>query len=61
MEKTVNDITTKTRQSKKPMKYTDKEEVGGSFNFKTPKHNIMHTPFYSDISEFFGNLQGMLN
>ena len=32
MEETVHGITTKTRQRKKSMTFTDKEEVEGSFN-----------------------------
>ena len=43
------------------MTSTDKEEVEGSYNFKTFKSNTMHAFFYSNISEFSGNLQGMLN
>ena len=43
------------------MTYTDKDEVEGSFNLKTSRNNIMHTFFYSNISEFDGNLQGMLD
>ena len=43
------------------MTSTDKEEVSLSFNLKTSRNNTMHTLFYYNISEFSGNLQGMLN
>ena len=43
------------------MTSTDKLEVEGSFNLKTSRNNTMHIFFYSNISEFDGNLQGMLN
>ena len=45
----------------KSMTTTDKDEVEGSFNLKTYRHNIMYTLFYSNISEFYGNFQGMLD
>ena len=61
MEETVHDITTKNRQRKKPMTTTDKDEVEGYFNFKTTRNNIMYNLFYSNISEFSSNLQGMLD
>ena len=59
MEETVHDITTKMRQRKKSMTWTNKEEVEGSFNLTKPGNNNMHTLFYSIISEFGGNLEGM--
>ena len=61
MGETVHDLVTKIIQKKKSMTYTDKVEVDGSFNLKTLKHNIMHNFFYSNISDFSGNLQGMLH
>ena len=42
------------------MTCTDKEEVEGSFNLKNYGTNTTHTFFYSNISEFDGNLEGML-
>ena len=42
------------------MTSTDKEEVEGSFNLKN-RINNMHTFFYSNISDFAGNLEGMLD
>ena len=61
MGETVHDITTKTRQRKKSMTWTNKEEVEGSFNLTKPGNNTMHTFFYNNISEFSGNLEGMLD
>ena len=43
------------------MKYTDKEDVEGSFNLKTSRSNNMYTLFYSNISEFSGNLGGIID
>ena len=39
----------------------DKEEVEFSFNYKNPGTNTMHAFFYYNISEFAGNLEGMLD
>ena len=61
MEETVHDITTKIGQINKSMKYTDKEEVDGSFILKTSRNNTMHTFFYSNISEFAGKFQVMID
>ena len=61
MEETVHDLTTKIRQRKKSMTCTNKEELEGSFNLKKPGNNTMHTFFYSKISEFGENLEGMLD
>ena len=61
MEETVQDITTKIIQRKKLTTCTDKEEVEGSFNRKTPWNNTMHTLFCSNISEFSVNLEGILD
>ena len=58
MEETFHDLTTKIRQRKKSMKYTDKDYVEGYFNFKKYGSNNMHTFFYSNISEVSGNLEG---
>ena len=38
------------------MTSTDKEDYEGSFNLKTLRNNTIHTLFYSNISEFSGNL-----
>ena len=43
------------------MTSTDKDEVEGSFNFKTSKSINTHTFFYYNISEFAGNLEGMID
>ena len=40
---------------------TNKEEVEGNFNLTKPGTNNMHTFFYSDLSEFAGNLEGILD
>ena len=61
MEETVHDLTTKIRQRKKPMTTTDWEYVEWSFNLKTSRHNIMYTFSYSNIYEFAGDLEGVLN
>ena len=61
MEETVHNITTKIRQSKKSMTWTNKEKVEGSFNLTKPANNTMHTFFYSNISEFGGNLEGIMD
>ena len=61
MEETVHDITTKMRQRKKSMTWTNKEEVEGHFKLTKTGNNTMHTFFNSNISEFGGNLEGMLD
>ena len=61
MEETVHSITTKMRQRKKSMTWTSKEEVEGSFNLTKPANNTMHNFLNSNISEFGGNLEGMLD
>ena len=61
MEENVHDLTTKIRQRKKSTTYTDKDFVKGSFNLKKYRSNNMHTFFYFNISEFSGNLEGMLD
>ena len=61
MEETVNDITNKIRQRKKSITCTDKEEFDGSFDLKKTGNNTMHTFFYSNISEFTGNLEVILD
>ena len=43
------------------MTSTDKYAVEGSFNLTTLRHNTMHNLFYSDIYEFAGSLQGILD
>ena len=43
------------------MTWTNKEEVEGSFNLTKPGNNTMHTFFNNNISEFGGNLEGMIN
>ena len=60
MEETVHDLTTKIRQRKKSVTYTDKDYVEGSFNLRKYRSNNMHTLFYSNISEFAGNLEEFL-
>ena len=40
---------------------TDKDAVEGSFSFKTYRHNIVYNFVYSNISEFAGNLQVILD
>ena len=60
-EETVHDLTTKTRQRKKYMTYSDKDYVEGSFNLKKSRSNNMHTFFYCNMSEFAGNLEGILD
>ena len=40
---------------------TDKEIVEGYFNFKKPGNNTMRTFFYSNISEFAENLEGVID
>ena len=61
MEETVHDITTKMSQKKKSMTWTNKEEVEGHFNLTKPGNNTMHTFLNSNISEFGGDLEGMLD
>ena len=61
MEETVHDITTKIIQRKKSMTWKNKEEVKGSFNLTKPGNNNIHTFSYSNISEFAGNLEGILD
>ena len=46
---------------KKSMKTIDKYVVQGSFKLKTYRHNIMYILFYSNIYEFAGNLEGILD
>ena len=43
------------------MTCTDKENVEGSLDLKKLVNNTMHTFFYSNISEFAVNLEGMLD
>ena len=43
------------------MTTTDKYEAEGSFNSKIPRHNILFTLFYSNITEFARKLQLMLD
>ena len=61
MEETVHDLTTKMRQRKKSMTWTNKKKVEGSFNLTKPGNNTMHNFFYNNISEFGGNLESMLD
>ena len=61
MEEIVHDLTTKIRQRKKSMTCTNKAEVAGTFNLTKPGNNTMHTFFYFSISEFGGNLEGILD
>ena len=43
------------------MTCTDKDIIEVSFNLKQSGSNTMHTLFYSNKSEFAGNLNGMLD
>ena len=43
------------------MTWTNKEEVEGSFNLTKPGNINMHNFLYNNISEFGGNLEGMLD
>ena len=61
MEEKAHDITTKIRQRKKSMTWTSTEEFEGSFNLTKPGKCTMHTFFYSNISEFGGYFEGMLD
>ena len=61
MEETFHGITTKNRQIKKSMTSADKDKVEGCLNLKTSMNNIMRTFFYSNIYEFAGNLQGIID
>ena len=51
----------KSDKGKKAMTCNDKEEVEGSFNGKKIGTNPMHTFFYSIVSDFADNLEGMLD
>ena len=42
------------------MTTTNEYEVEGSFNLRKPRHNIMYTLFYSNISEFAVNPEGII-
>ena len=42
------------------MTTTSKDEVEGYFNLKTSRYNFMYNLFYTNISEFFGNWEGMM-
>ena len=61
VEEIVNNLTTKIRQRKKSMTTTDKEDGEGSFYLKTSIHNIMYNFFYSNVSDFTGYWEGMLD
>ena len=61
MEEIVPYLATKNIQRKKSMTTTDKDAVEGYFNLKKSIHNVIHTLFYLNISEFSGNLQGILD
>ena len=61
MEETVHDLTTKIIQRKKLITCTNKEEVEGSLNLTKPGNDTMHNFFNNNISEFCGNLEGMLD
>ena len=43
------------------MTWTNKEEFEGSINLTKSGNNTMHTFFNNNISEFGGNLEGMLD
>ena len=40
---------------------TDIEDVDRFFNLNISRHNIMYTFFYSNISDFAGDLEGILH
>ena len=61
MEETVHDITIKMIQRKKSTTWTSTEIVEGSFNLTKLGTNTMPTFFFSNISEFGGNFEGMLD
>ena len=60
MEETVHGITAKIMQRKISMTYTDKDYVEGYFNLKSRSNNL-HTFIYSNMSEFVGNLEGIID
>ena len=43
------------------MTTTSKDEFEGYFNFKTSRYNFMYTFLYTNISEFCGNWEGMMD
>ena len=43
------------------MTTTDRKDDEGSFNLKTSRQNIIYNLFYSNISEFSGYLEGIIN
>ena len=43
------------------MTNTDKYDFEGYFNLKTSRNNIIYNFFYSNISEFARNLEGMID
>ena len=48
-------------EKEKLMTNTDKDEVEGSFNFKISRRITMYTFFYLNISEFEGDLEGVID
>ena len=48
-------ISPKQSEKQKSMTTTDKYSVEGYFNLRTSSHNIMHSFFYSNISELSEN------
>ena len=54
-------ITPLKKYKEKTMTTTSKDEVEGYFYFKTSRYNFMYTFFYTNISEFSGNLEGILD
>ena len=61
IEETFHGIIAKMIQRKKSLTWTSKEEVEGSFNLTKPANNTMHTFLNSNISEFGGDFEGMLD
>ena len=43
------------------MTFTNKEKVEVTFNLTKPGDNTMHNFFYSNISEFGANLEGIMD
>ena len=61
MEETVHHLTTKTIQIKKLTTNTSKYEVESYFNLKTSRDNFTYNFFYTNIYEFSGNLERMID
>ena len=51
----------KADKERNSMTCANKDIVEDSFNWKKAGNNTMYTLFYSNISEFSGNLEGMID